>query len=260
MYNGARTFALPPQTIRLPLKEPLSLLRGATPTRAAICPRLKLPSSGRWAISVEQSTRPTPGTLRRRSSRARHMGVERISSSRSLFKPSTLESSQPMCSLIWECSLLGAVRNRLRSLVSISMSWRRRSTRPPNSRASASGRGRLGGLTASAKRPRTNASMRSVLASLPTARAKSRTCRGLTIATGRPPRSNSAATGISSAPVASTTTPEGSSALSHSTRPPMPWLSLLNCRTSPLGTTAVSSWVLDTSIPMKSSVRSGVEI
>ena len=120
MYNGARTFALPPQTIRLPLKEPLSLLRGATPTRAAICPRLKLPSSGRWAISVEQSTRPTPGTLRRRSSRARHMGVERISSSRSLLKPSTLESSQPMCSLIWEWSLLGAVRNRLRSLVSIS--------------------------------------------------------------------------------------------------------------------------------------------
>ena len=230
------------------------------PARAAICPRLKLPSSGRWAISVAQSTRPTPGTLRRRSSRARHMGVERISSSRSLFKPSTLESSQPMCSLIWECSLLGAVRNRLRSLVSISMSWRRRSTRPPNSRASASGRGRLGGLTASAKRPRTNASMRSVLASLPTARAKSRTCRGLTIATGRPPRSNSAATGISSAPVASTTTPEGSSALSHSTRSPMPWLSLLNCRTSPLGTTAVSSWVLDTSIPMKTSVRSGVEI
>ena len=34
MYNGARTFALPPQTIRLPLKEPLSLLRGATPTRS----------------------------------------------------------------------------------------------------------------------------------------------------------------------------------------------------------------------------------
>ena len=46
MYKAARTRARPPQTVRLPLRVPLSRLKGATPTRAAICRRSSVPSSG----------------------------------------------------------------------------------------------------------------------------------------------------------------------------------------------------------------------
>ena len=36
MYRTARTRARPPQTVRLPRRVPLSRLKGATPTRAAV--------------------------------------------------------------------------------------------------------------------------------------------------------------------------------------------------------------------------------
>jgi hypothetical protein len=45
----ARTWARPPQIVRVPRSLPLSWLNGATPTRAAIFRRLSVPSSGRWA-------------------------------------------------------------------------------------------------------------------------------------------------------------------------------------------------------------------
>ena len=60
----ARTRARPPQIVRLPRSLPLSRLKGATPTRAAIARRFSRPSSGSWASSVSESCSPTPGTLR----------------------------------------------------------------------------------------------------------------------------------------------------------------------------------------------------
>ena len=84
--------------------------------------------------------------------------------------------------------------------------WLRRVVREWSSRVPESGKGRTGGRTggrtASAKWARTRASSASVLASLPVALAKSRTCRGLTTATGRDAAANAAARGISRPPVA----------------------------------------------------------
>jgi hypothetical protein len=53
--------ARPPQIQRLPRKLPLSRLKGASPTSAAICLRLSAPSSGKRASRVVESTFPTPG-------------------------------------------------------------------------------------------------------------------------------------------------------------------------------------------------------
>ena len=53
----------------------LSRLKGATPTRAAICRRLRVPSSGRYARRVREIWTPMPGTLRSRSSFSRHTGL-----------------------------------------------------------------------------------------------------------------------------------------------------------------------------------------
>jgi hypothetical protein len=59
------TEARPPKTMRLPCILPLSRAKGATPTSAAISLRLSLPSSGRSAMSVCETTGATPGTPRR---------------------------------------------------------------------------------------------------------------------------------------------------------------------------------------------------
>ena len=49
------------QTLRLPRRDPLSLLKGATPTRAAIRLRLRVPNSGRYASGLfQQSDAVTP--------------------------------------------------------------------------------------------------------------------------------------------------------------------------------------------------------
>src|SRR6266481_7394070 len=62
IYRTRRTWARPPQIQRLPRKLPLSRLKGASPTSAAICLRLSAPSSGKCASRVVESTFPTPGT------------------------------------------------------------------------------------------------------------------------------------------------------------------------------------------------------
>lgn len=51
--------------------------KGARPTNAARCWRLKIPSSGRSSTSVLAHTGPIPGTLRKRSSRSRQTGLAR---------------------------------------------------------------------------------------------------------------------------------------------------------------------------------------
>jgi hypothetical protein len=66
-----------------------------------------------------------------------------------------------------------------------------------NSRLWASCKGQVSGWISSAKWAKTQASIASVLASRPVARAKSRTWRGLTTATGKPAAANSLAAAIS---------------------------------------------------------------
>src|SRR2546427_4833813 len=68
---------------------------------------------------------------------------------------------------------------------------------------------RGGPYRASAKRAKTCASIASVFASWPVALAKSRTCRGLTTATGIPPTASALARGTCNPPVASSTTQAG---------------------------------------------------
>jgi len=53
----------PPQMHRLPRYFPLSRLKGATPTKAAIRFRLSAPSSGNPATRVAENTKPTPGAV-----------------------------------------------------------------------------------------------------------------------------------------------------------------------------------------------------
>ena len=65
----------PPDAAPSP-QSPESRLRGATPTKAAICPCERRPSSGRSAIRVSAVVRPTPGAVRKRSSSARHSGLD----------------------------------------------------------------------------------------------------------------------------------------------------------------------------------------
>ena len=258
MYRAERTAVLPPHTERLPRNAPLSRFNGATPTRAATWPRFRLPSSGRCVSSVEDSTGPTPGTLRSRSSWGRHMGDERISLLMSLSRPSICCLSHRMCSWMRGLTRLVAWRRRFRSDVTISSSCRRRSTRARSSRVSSSGSGRTGGLIASANCASTWASMASVLANLPVARAKLRTWRGLTNDTGRPATSSSPATNISNPPLASSTNPQGSRGTSLSIIAAMPSASLLYCRPSPVGRIATSNCLAETSIPMYTSPRSEI--
>ena len=70
----------PPHVERLPLNCPLSLLKGATPTRAAISLRFRRPSSGNSAMITLDNTSPTPGTLVSRSSSALHTGLDSMNS------------------------------------------------------------------------------------------------------------------------------------------------------------------------------------
>ena len=74
---------------------------------------------------------------------------------------------------------------------------------------SASRNGRSGGRTAWAKCANTWASRASVLANLPVALAKSRTCRGLTTTTEKAAAVSEATTDTSNPPVASSTTAAG---------------------------------------------------
>src|SRR5713226_3531425 len=247
IYRTRRTWARPPQIQRLPCKLPLSRLNGASPARAAICLRLSAPSSGKCASRVLESTLPTPGTERSNSSRSRHRGVSRINSARSSSKPESRFSNQRMCSSTLRCKTFGALARRFFSAVSISTNWRRRVTSASSAWACSFANGRASGRTASPKRASTSASSRSVLASRPVARAKSRTCLGLTIATAIPLVARALATGVSRPPVASRITKSGGvSCLSNSR---IPASSLATEKAAPADPMNTSSAALATSIP-----------
>lgn len=94
--------------------------------------------------------------------------------------------------------------------------------------------------------------VRSVLASLPVARAKSRAWRGSTIATGIAAAAKAAATARSKPPVASKTTSclgRAPASLSRPRSVPMPAGSLGRAKCSPVGRKDASGRLLGTSIP-----------
>ena len=124
MYRAARTCLRPPHTVRFPLRAPLSRLKGATPTSAAISPRFNAPSSGRSDKRVMDRTGPTPGVLRSNWSLSLHMGEERMKSPISRSRSFRLSSNQRMCS--WTLGRIrgAAVLSRFFSAVIISTSWR----------------------------------------------------------------------------------------------------------------------------------------
>ena len=109
MYKTARRCDLPPQTVRLPRNRPLSRFNGATPTKAAIWRRDSVPSSGRPVIRLTESTWPTPGTLRSKSSFSRHTGLLRIADSRCRSISSSRACSQAMCCWMSLCTTLGEI-------------------------------------------------------------------------------------------------------------------------------------------------------
>src|SRR6266511_2807473 len=96
----------------------------------------------------------------------------------------------------------------------------------------------------------TAASIRSVLANCPIARAKSRTCRGLTTTTGNCATTSAAPNGRSSPPVASKTINCGCCASTHRTRAAIPGSVLSQLNVVPVGRQKQSRRSLETSTPM----------
>ena len=99
----------------------------------------------------------------------------------------------------------------------------------------------------------TSASIRSVLANRPMARAKSRIWRGLTTTTGSPAPANPAATTCSNPPVASSATRPGFSCPTRSARLLTPSTSRATLKASPAGRTNPSNRSLLTSMPTNTS-------
>ena len=135
-------------------------VEGATPTRAAICRRSRVPSSGRYARRVREICSPTPGTVRRRSSFSRHTGrrVRRRPPGRPTPAPATQCGPQR-----GDGGDDGGAETVLLRVVT----WCLRATRELRTCVSASRKGRTGGRMTSAKWARTAASSESVLASPP---------------------------------------------------------------------------------------------
>ena len=193
-------------------------VHGATPARAAICLRPKVPSSGRSDSNATESGGPG----RERSATGHPAPATQGSGAGSgatlgqvcqlLFQPLNMGpdagsdgsagAAQPV-PLRHQHSTI-CVRRAVRG------EW--------SSGVSESVRGSTGGRTASPKWARTCVSRASVLASLPVALAKWRTWRGLTTTTGR----EAAARGSSKPPVDSKTTTDGSRDCNSDTRPRIP--------------------------------------
>ena len=186
MYNAVLTRDLPPQMQRCPLNAPLSRLKGATPTSAAICRRLSLPSSGSNASMVLARTGPAPGTPWMSSLFSRHSGRHCMALFRSRSTSFRHRSRKAITAWMFSLTCSPADLSRFRSAVIISTSCRWRFKSASSSRVFSSRTVRGSGRTDCAYRAITNASMLSVLARRPRALAKARTCRGLTTASGNP--------------------------------------------------------------------------
>ena len=172
-----------------------------------------------------------------------------MKSPRSRSKSARSCSNQRMCCWTFGRMRRAAVLKRFFSAVIISTSWRRRATSAASSWVPASGRGLEAGRIASAKWASTCASRASVLASFPVARAKLRTCLGLTTARCSPEAASSPARVISTPPAASSTTSWGVISPRRCTTSPMPRESWETCHSSPVGRTATSRRSWEISIP-----------
>ncbi len=168
-----------------------------------------------------------------------------------------MSASSRSSALIRRWQLLAVLRlaarfSRLRSAVSICTICRRRVTRSASCCVCSSGSGRGSGLVAAAKRAITAASIGSVLARLPRASAKARTCAGLITATGSLAAASPAATTVSNPPVASIATICGGQAANLRTSSSIPSALRATWNTSPSGSTCTSKHAFDTSIPATS--------
>ena len=192
MDNTVRTCARPPQIIRRPRRVPLAPLRGATPTKAALCCRVSVPNAGRSRSNVRAHTGPMPLALCHRSSFSRHRGLPRSSRLEGVVQrgDALIEPRNMGCHVLREASARPREAVLLRGAQMIRC-WRR----PRRARRScvwASGSGRGVGRSTSAKWASARASNAAVVANWPVARAKSRAGRGLTTTTGRPAVANAA--------------------------------------------------------------------
>ena len=184
IYKTARISDRPPHVRRLPRYFPLSQFIGATPTSAAIDRRLSLPSSGRLASKDVDNTSPTPGTLRRRLSCSRQSGLLRTAlPKRELISSRRSSSHAICCSMSFRTDPNESAR-RFFSMTSIPIKCLRRDNKALNSCVCSSFSGLASGRTCWPKKANTCASILSVFANLPVARAKSRACRGLMTETG----------------------------------------------------------------------------
>ena len=180
MYNTVRTCARPPQIVRRPRRVPLSQLRGATPTKAAICCRVSVPNSGSSSSNVRAHTGPMPGALCNRSSFSRHSGLARSSVSRSSSSVARRSLSQVIWASMSFCEALARPREAvlLRGPHDQSVAG----GAPAGRAAPASGRPAAGGASGGSRRQSGPGRAHPTPPSWPTgpvARAKSRACRGL---------------------------------------------------------------------------------
>jgi hypothetical protein len=249
MYSVARSALRPPHMLRLPRNVPLSRLKGATPTKAAICLRLSSPSSGSSARRLRDNTAPTPGTLRSNLSFSHQTGLSFMAFCNSLLMSPRQCSNHTICALMLGFTNGGALLRRFFSAVSILTSCRRRAVSAWRCLTCLFLRGRGWGLTASPKRANIWASMVSVLANLPVALAKFRTWRGLTTTTGRLAAAKAVTTAASKLPVASKTIRRGCRGFIRFMNVPIPSSSLSTDQVEPPGMTATSKLPLETSIP-----------
>src|SRR2546425_7281935 len=218
---------------------------------AAICLRLSCPNSGTSPNSVVVNTGPTPGTLRNRLSFSRHTGLSRSVCAKSFSTAPSCARNHRTCWSICRWIGRGARLRRCSSASSISTSCRRRRSHACRLCVIVSGSGRTGGRTTSAKCANTPASIASVFANRPVARAKSRTCRALSTTTGSAAVASAATTATSYPPVASSTISEGADACSRSCNCASPTGLLVTVHRAPLGRTTTSSSAFATSIPTK---------
>jgi hypothetical protein len=151
-----------------------------TPTRAAICFFPMCPSSGSSATKVAAVKVPTPGMVRRSVARRARFWSASIASAMVWSIVSISHSRKARCRST-ELAISGSSDGRSHgfSIAAASTSWRRRRTRSDSRSCSGAGGGVAGGCMVSANRRMMPASIASVFASLPIARAKSRTCLGL---------------------------------------------------------------------------------
>lgn len=174
IYKTARTSERPPQVRRFPRYFPLSQFIGATPTSAAIDRRSSFPSSGRLASKDVDNTSPTPGTLRRRLSCSLQSGLLRTAlPKRELISPRRSSSHSMCCSISLRTEPKESER-RFFSMTSIPIRCFRRDNKALSSWVCSSLSGRASGRTCWPKKANTCASILSVFANLPVARAKSR--------------------------------------------------------------------------------------